>query len=420
MLCVSCGRIITNNLKIMKWNIKQTGLIALTVFSFVACDEDDKKSEENNKQTEITGASTKTIILSDTSAYNSSNFVKSMERIYKILVYEDSISYQHTFKNGNLQTMVGSVNTHGKFGMKLTFTPVYNDKGIATDYGVKISPKSRQFLSFKVVFDKEGYIRYSINEDQDITTLTWNDKKQITETVQSYKYEDKISLDTTKYEYNNKGQLFKIVDYSYNELIYNDKGLLINRIYAEDVDGERSTYTYQYDTQDRLISKKNDGGYGSNYTYHYAKDSYTRKSFDDEYPDILEREEVYGIGRLPKSKTNYNYLTDGNKKVFRSKKVTDYNEKGHPTKESYFEGTLEKPVLVGYMDIELKEHTVDKTIVEGRVYTKDKKLLYIKTRTIIEKDDTDSTIIKDPNGKEVSDTNPDWVNELYLPHTEDL
>jgi len=400
--------------------MKQLSVLAMGVLAMVSCDDDDKSAAPI--------LSNKTIPLSDTSAYNATHFAKSWEMFManSNLDVEYSMSFERTYKDGNLSQLKSSAGDYGKFSLKATTEFTYDSRGVIQL--IRYNSTALQ-TDMDVVMNKDGYIRYVFSKTIDgYHELRYNAQHQLAGFISRTRSTGKVDRELYyTYDANGRVKTRTIKRPSESDNVetytYNSQGLVTKDEFASNNVKQGET-VYGYDSKQRRISRIyspiNSEVFTSKFAYKYTDHSMTiEKRYNGE--DRLGNQEVRALDGIKTSSTEYRYAPISSSTLDYLTK-TEYTTKGHPSKITVSNGTIANAVMQVYMTLEVKENTKTKFVLEGRVYDKGHKLLYIRTRTVDSKIKSNKVTTTDPAGKTASVSDhalSKYIDVIKMPYASD-
>ena len=333
------------------------------------------------------GLDDRTIIISDSSSFNSNEFAKSFSQI-AILENDDEWIWKLTHKVEDKKLISTSQNNrfHGDFGKGLyQYIYDYNDDGVIIKANRERAFDIIDFTEFTFEYDQRGRIK-------------------------SYRLEKKYSVKTAKVFYNDEDKIIKL---SFSRIYKNDGGsaYLYNAIITYHPSGEIKSITHDDGANENVVELSYE-----NSNLHYAKHFRMRGSEEEDvYYDIYrydnqgratkfyERKSSLDIddsesrilysypnGKMFAEQINYegqliekteygskllmlNYLhfyfeDYPNSHIFKYAIKNSYQDFDISKKE-YFEGTPNDLNLIGYSKYEILESTTNMSLIEQNFFS---------------------------------------------------
>jgi len=167
----------------------------------------------------------------------------------------------------------------------------------------------------------------------------------------------------------------RLADYMY---LYNDKGFLLEKNNTYDVNNKRETsttrFTYEFDTNDRLIRKTTDFGNGKLDVYYQDFDNNNPQTII--YPAKIEKREYNSLSRIILKKIIENDAIKHIEKI----QYNDFGDKIYSNLPLYDKKKLETIIIPRYSAVEVYEYIYDKSNrwIEKYVVYDNKKVLLEK------------------------------------------
>lgn len=208
-------------------------------------------------------------------------------------------------------------------------------------------------FQFKLFYDSSKRLVEKVSEsDGTVTTI-------------KYTYNSEGKIKTMEYQ-NSQSGVISILDFSFNTT-FNISGIKLTNInHSGNNQIDFTTYLYNYDTENRIISVVNDSGKSLTVTY-----------LSDELIQIGQNFRAIPIGSIVKNRqnrivsfTDYNYNVD----EFLFAERYSYDDKGLLLRVEFLSGQVEEPNVTGYVIVdEINNSNGEITLL---FYTEQDELIY--------------------------------------------
>lgn len=318
--------------------------IVLTALTFVACNKNNDNPEPLEGQPEDVD-----IVIDENSTFNMKNFIASFEQMFMSDMLW-AVKFSHEYSDGKALKSIQGYSVYGSFGESLfEITHEYNEKGvIASSSRTSTMTMQNASLVFTYEFDKEGYIiklTKAVNGNiRDVVNLVYDSNKRlIQKNHEANNYSDAYS---EVFTYNSDGFVDSWTQGNVKlEWIYTGDQVTTTNVYDQGVLYETETYTYNPDGNFTRID------YGQN---NYQIIEYNGGGLIISFygNGLIEEKEEIASGGIATRSWGYYYNAEN---TFLYARSQEYDENGRTAKKSYYEGTAETPVLVGYATIDNRD-----------------------------------------------------------------
>ncbi|NOR29369.1 MAG: hypothetical protein GQ540_12660 [Lutibacter sp.] len=349
-------------------HLKLLMAILIIGIALTACNNDD------NDDGLVVGPEDITIAIDENQAFNMKNFSASFEQLF-VSDRRPAWGFTHNYVNGKAIETYQNYKIHGIFGDKI-FTIVHN----FNTEGIIVSSQRLEALgywesdaiTFTYVYDLEGYIiKLTKTEDgeiRDVVNMEYDTNmqliKKIHEALSGKIVKNKNEGGDEEWEelftYDTEGNVLSYTnerwDDVYEYTYLNGNMVEEKEYYNGSLD---DTYIFEYDSENRLVSRYRVGESEDRDTYEYTTNLMREIEYNDDYLDEIT-DYIEGLFRVKRWDFRYD-----NDDIFEYCRAKEYGVDEYITKKEYYEGTPDNLVLVGYSIIDSRDSSTNKKTKES-------------------------------------------------------